>query len=85
MQTLEGIGRQQRALEQASLDMGYQDFINQRDFTRNQLNYLSQLLQGVPVQANQVQSTYQQQPGLFQTMFGAGLSGLGFLRGAGQV
>jgi hypothetical protein len=85
MQILEGIGKQQRALEQASLDMGYQDFVNQRDFTRNQLNYLSQLLQGVPVQANQVQSTYQQQPGLFQTVFGGGLSALGFLRGAGQV
>ena len=41
---LEDIGSKQRALDQASLDIGYQDFINQRDFTKNQLGFLSNLL-----------------------------------------
>ena len=83
MQMLENIGRQQRALRQASLDMGYQDFVGQRDFTQQQLGGFSNLLRGVPVQPQQTISTYQQQPGLFQTAVGAGLSGLGLYRGMG--
>ena len=83
MQMLENIGRQQRSLRQASLDMGYQDFLGQRDFTQQQLGGFSNLLRGVPVQPQQSISTYQQQPGLFQTAVGAGLSGLGLYRGMG--
>ena len=83
MSLLSDIGRQQRALEQAGLDMGYQDFIRQRDFTRDQLGMFGGLLRGVPVQPQQTISTYQQQPGLFQTALGAGLSGLGLYRGLG--
>ena len=83
MQMLENIGRQQRALRQASLDMGYQDFLGQRDYTQQQLGGFSNLLRGVPVQPQQSISTYQQQPGLFQTAVGAGLSGLGLYRGMG--
>ena len=41
------------------------------------------MLRGVPVQPNQTTSTYNQQPGLFQTGVGAGLAGLGLYRGAG--
>jgi len=83
MSLLSDIGRQQRALEQASLDMGYQDFLRQRDFTQQQLGMFGGLLRGVPVQPQQTISTYQQQPGLFQTALGAGLSGLGLYRGLG--
>ena len=83
MSLLGDIGKQQRALAQASRDMGYQDFINQRDFTQNQLGRFSNLLRGVPVQPQQSLSTYQQQPGLFQSALGAGLSGLGLYKGMG--
>ena len=83
MSLLGDIGKQQRALAQASRDMGYQDFINQRDFTQNQLGRFSNLLRGVPVTPQQAQSTYQQQPGLFQSALGAGLSGLGLYKGMG--
>ena len=83
MSLLSDIGRQQRALDQASLDMGYQDFLRQRDFTQQQLGMFGGLLRGVPVQPQQTISTYQQQPGLFQTALGAGLSGLGLYRGLG--
>tara|TARA_R100001440_G_scaffold38621_1_gene58267 strand:+ start:450 stop:2123 length:1674 start_codon:yes stop_codon:yes gene_type:complete len=78
---LTGIGQQQRAMQQASLDMGYQDFLRQQGFTQQQLGFLGGLLRGVPVQPQQQISTYQQQPGLFQTALGAGLSGLGLYRG----
>jgi hypothetical protein len=83
MQMLENIGRQERAIRQAGRDIGYEDFLRQRDFTQNQLGRFSNLLRGVPIQPQQTQSTYQQQPGLFQTALGAGLSGLGLYRGFG--
>ena len=78
---LTGIGQQQRAMQQASMDMGYQDFLRQQGFGQQQLGFLGGLLQGIPVQPEQNISTYQQQPGLFQTAVGAGLSGLGLYRG----
>jgi hypothetical protein len=83
MSLLGDIGKQQRALAQASRDMGYQDFVNQRDFTQNQLGRFSNLLRGVPVTPQRAESTYQQQPGLFQSALGAGLSGLGLYKGMG--
>ena len=77
---LSGIGEQQRAMDQAGLDMGYEDFLRQQNFTRDQLGFLSNILQGLPVQPNQIQSTYQKQPGLFQTLVGTGLQGLGLYK-----
>ena len=80
---LQGIGSQQRALEQASMDMGYEDFLRQQGFAGQQLSDFGGILRGVPVQPQQRVSSYAQQPGLFQTAVGAGLSGLGLYRGAG--
>ena len=79
---LQGIGSQQRALDQASMDMGYEDFLRQRDFSKQQLSDFGGVLRGVPVTPQQRVSQYSQQPGLFQTAVGAGLSGLGLYRGA---
>ena len=78
---LQGIGQQQRAMQQASMDMGYQDFLRQQGYSQQQLGFLAGLLRGVPVTPQQNISTYQQQPGLFQTAVGAGLQGLGLYRG----
>ena len=83
IQALQGIGSQQRALEQASLDMGYEDFLRQQNYAKQQLSDFGGLLRGVPVTPTAMRSTYQQQPGLFQTAVGAGLSGLGLYRGLG--
>ena len=83
IQALSGIGSQQRALSQASMDMGYEDFLRQQNYANQKLGTFGNLLRGVPVQPQQRISTYQQQPGLFQTAVGAGLSGLGLYRGAG--
>ena len=78
---LQGIGAQDRALRQASMDMGYEDFMRQRDFSKRQLSDFSGMLRGVPVQPEQRISTYSQQPGLFQQAVGAGLTGLGLYKG----
>ena len=80
---LQGIGSQQRALDQASMDMGYEDFLRQRDFSKQQLSDFGGVLRGVPVTPQQRVSQYSQQPGLFQQAVGAGLTGLGLYRGAG--
>ena len=79
--SLQGIGQGNRAMQQASMDMGYQDFLRQQGYSNQQLNQLAGLLRGVPVTPNQQISTYQQQPGLFQTAVGAGLGGLGLYKG----
>ena len=78
---LQGIGSQQRALQQAAFDTGYQDFLRQQDFAKQQLGFFSNLLRGVPVSPQQNVSTFQQQPGLFQQALGLGLGGLGVYRG----
>ena len=80
---LQGVGSQQRAMQQASMDMGYQDFLRQQGYGMQQISNMAGLLRGVPVQPNQQVSTYAQQPGLFQTAVGAGLQGLGLYRGMG--
>jgi len=78
---LSDIGGQQRALRQASLDLGYEDFLRQQGETQRQLGVLSNILRGVPVQPQRTVSTFQQQPGLFQQAVGLGLQGLGLYRG----
>ena len=78
---LQGIGSQQRALQQAAFDTGYQDFLRQQAYPQTQLDFFSRILRGVPVQPQQSLSTFQQQPGIFQQMLGLGLGGLGLYRG----
>ena len=73
-------GEQVRAMDQAGKDMGYEDFLRQQNFTKDQLGFLSNILQGLPVQPNQIQSTYARQPNLFQSLLGGGLQGLGLYK-----
>lgn len=73
----ESAGQRQRALRQASLDIGYEDFLKQLGYTQGQLGFYSNILRGVPVQPQQTVSTFQQQPSLFQSILGAGIGGLG--------
>lgn len=77
IQALEGVGQQQRALQQAGLDMGYQDFQRQRDYGQQQLGFYNNILRGMPVNPSSVSTQQVQQPGLFQSMFSAGVGGLG--------
>jgi hypothetical protein len=73
----EAAGQRQRAMNQASLDVGYQDFLNQLGYTQGQLGFYSNILRGVPIQPQGTVSTFQQQPSLFQSVLSTGLSGLG--------
>tara|TARA_Y100000114_G_C11644420_1_gene270919 strand:- start:124 stop:708 length:585 start_codon:yes stop_codon:yes gene_type:complete len=78
---LSKLGEQQRTMRQAGRDLAYQDFLRQQQFPQTQLGFYSNILRGVPVQPSRAVSTYQQQPGLFQSLVGLGLGGLGLYRG----
>lgn len=79
-QLLEGIGKQQLGEQQAALDIGYEDFLRQQGFTKDQLGFMSNILQGVPVQPNQSTTQYQPYNPLQQAL-GAGIAGLSLYRG----
>lgn len=76
---LESAGARRRGLAQQGLDIGYQDFLRQQAFPREQLNLYSGLLRGVPVGPGSYQATYGNQPSSFQQLAGLGVSGLGLL------
>jgi len=73
-----------RNFNQASLDMGYQDFLDQKAYPRQQLGFQSQILQGLPVTPGTQVSQYQ--PGASNTsqLLGLGLGGLGLYKALGQ-
>lgn len=72
-------GEAVRGLQQAMLDTGYQDFMRQQQYPRDSLSWFSSILNAFPHQSmgSTTQSTAVQQPGLFQTMFGTGIGGIG--------
>jgi len=79
-QLLEGIGKTQLGEQQAGLDIGYQDFLGQKNFNKDQLGFFSNMLQGVPVRPNTQQQTFQPYNPLQQAL-GAGITGLSLYRG----
>lgn len=73
---LRQMGAQQQELDQRSLDIASQDFVNQRDYDRYNLQYLSSLLQGFPISANTDVQTYESY-NPYSEMLGLGLGSLG--------
>lgn len=47
------MGQNEDARRQAALDLGYQDFLNQRNYPFQLANFYSGILRGIPVQFNQ--------------------------------
>jgi hypothetical protein len=72
-------GGAQQQQEQRDLDMQYQDFLNQTGFDKQQINFLSNILRGVPVQPSTVQNTYAN-PNPLAQLGGLGIAGLGLMR-----
>jgi hypothetical protein len=82
LQQAEALQRQggvQQQQEQRELDLAYQDFLNQRDFDKQQINFMSNILRGVPVQPSTVQNTYAN-PNPLAQFGGLGIAGLGLMR-----
>lgn len=81
-QMLETIGKAQQAQQQASLDLGYEDFLRQQGYDQQQIGFMSNLLQGLPIQ--KAGDTVQQTPyNPVQQALGAGLSALSLYKGFG--
>lgn len=84
---LNAIGSQQEAKTQQNLDVAYQDFQDQRDYPKNQVNWMSNLVTGQPMNTTSnttsaaPASTYQPSPLAQLTGIGSLLAGLGKKRG----
>jgi Holliday junction resolvasome RuvABC DNA-binding subunit len=79
-QLLENIGRSQLGREQEARDIAYQDFVAQRAFPEQQLQGISSILRGVPVQPGTTTTSYAPFNPLQQAL-GAGLGAIGLYRG----
>lgn len=77
---LEQIGKDQMARQQAGLDMAYEDFVRQRDYPREQLQFMSSILRGVPVQPSTETTKFGTYNPL-QQLLGTGVSALGLYKG----
>ena len=72
---LQGVGGAQQAMGQSSLDLAYQDFMNQQNHPYKQLGFMSDILRETPYGSTQVYS--QPGPSPMQSMAGLGIAGLG--------
>ena len=80
---LTGIGAQYDEKTQAGLDAGYSDFLNQRDAERQNLNFYSGIMRGVPTSPNQEATTYNAPPSQLSQLLGLGVGGLGLAKAFG--
>ena len=78
-----GVGAERRGLMQRGLDLGYEDFLRQQAYGREQLGYLSNLLQGVPISPGSTVSTFGRVPSAEQQLLGSGLGALGLYQAFG--
>lgn len=80
-QLLESQGQAQQAYDQAGLDIGYQDFLNQRDWDADMLSWYSDILRGVPVSNTDVTSQSYVQTNPLKDALGLGISAIGLYNG----
>lgn len=73
-QNLLNIGNQQQQLGQAGLNVGYQNFLDQRNHPYRQAQFMQSGLQGLPMTQTST-ATVGQAPTLWQQMLSAGIGG----------
>ena len=83
LRNLQAAGEIQRGMGQRSLDMGYQDFLRQQAFPREQIGFFSNMLQGLPVTPGSTMASYGVQPSSGQQLLGAGIGGVGLYNALG--
>lgn len=74
---LDTFGQQQQAQQQRQLDQEYENFANQRDYERQNVNFLTGALRGVPVSPQSNSITYQAAGSPLSQIGGLGIAGLG--------
>jgi hypothetical protein len=70
------MGQQQQALEQNKINQAIQDYATQQQYPQMQLGFMSNMLRGLPMQAQTTQG-YQAQPSVLSQVGGLGMTGLG--------
>lgn len=71
---LEKAGATQQGLQQAALETAYKDFINQRDFGKQNINWLTGIMAGVPVGAQSEVLSYEAAPSAYSQLLGTGMA-----------
>jgi hypothetical protein len=72
------VGAQQQALQQQLLDTRYNDFLRQQQYPIEQLNYMGNILRGVPIQPNSTTTTSGPAPNPWAQVAGTGLTALSY-------
>lgn len=75
LNALAQVGKQQQDLGQQGLDTANTDFINQRDYERQNLAFMSGIMHGVPVAANSETVNTAPGPNQFSQLAGLGIAG----------
>jgi len=82
IQALGAVGQQLDLREQAALDLDYEDFLRQQGYGKEQLNFLSGILRGMPAQMGLTEQRLLQQNPLQQAL-GAGIGGVSLIKALG--
>ena len=82
IEALATVGKQMDLREQAALDLGYEDFLRQQGYGRDQLNFLSGILRGLPDQMGLTEQRMLQNNPLQQAL-GAGIGTVSLMRALG--
>jgi hypothetical protein len=83
LQNLQAAGEIQRQLAQRGMDIGYQDFLRQQAFPREQIGFFSNILQGLPVTPGSTMASFGVGPTDAQSLLGAGIGGVGLYKALG--
>jgi hypothetical protein len=72
MNNLNAMGQRQQAQQQAGLDIGYQDFLQQRQYEdpRSKVAFMSDIIRGAPSGSQTMSQTYTPPPSPLQTIAG---------------
>lgn len=73
----EAAGKAQQEQQQAELNAAYNQFLEQRDYERNQLGFLSGLIRGTPFSTSQTGTTSAPSPSTTSQLAGLGIAGVG--------
>jgi len=82
IEALATVGKQMDLREQAALDLAYEDFLRQQGYGRDQLNFLSGILRGMPAQMGLTEQRMLQNNPLQQAL-GAGIGTVSLMRALG--
>ena len=82
IEALAAVGKQMDLREQAALDLAYEDFLRQQGYGRDQLNFFSGILRGMPAQMGLTEQRLLQTNPLQQAL-GAGIGGVSLYKALG--